>query len=411
MLSFGLRGARRLSGFAASTILLAVASLVLMPAIIGAAGLETWSSIVLGHALAQIVALVVGCGYGANGPAIVSTLTPEEAVNYFRVAERTRFAIAVPCFAFMIAAMFIIPNPHPIAGLLGGAHLAIGALNGSFFYVGRGAPLWLLITQTIPRAGLMFAAAVSLALGAPLLVGLTLPVLGATLAIVISNLTIRRSVGHTTGELRSNKVTGVIAELRTQLLPTVSAVIRGGTNALPVFVVTAVAPGLLGAFGVFDRLQRQATPALSPVISTLQGWVPRRMAADSSARPVVAALVASFAGAAALVLIFVWLGGPLISWLAAGKLKPTFGEVFLCGLVIATSMLIHVVAYACLVPLAGIRRVIPGDVVGIVTTLIALPIMLILESSVASALGALAIGNVSQLVVQLLMLVKTHRSG
>lgn len=399
-LALGVRGARRLSGFAFNQILLGAASLVLMPAVIGAAGLEIWSSIVLAQALAAIAATVVGCGYGVNGPAIVATLTAEEGVSYFRVAEGVRSLVAVPSVAFMIGAMFVIPNPDPVAGLLGGIHLVINAFSATFFYIGRAAPRWQLLAEICPRVALMLAGAISLAFGVPLLIGLALPPLGALLAVAISNSTIRWSL-RTTPQHPQAQVTRVRGELRKQLGPAASSVLRGCRDALPVLVVTAVAAELVGAFGVFDRIVRQALGVMSSVTSTLQGWVPRRMATEGGARPAVAAMLVTLAMALAVLLLFTWFGAPVIRWLAAGMLTPTFAEIVLCATVIATSIVIQVVAYACLVPLGVIRGVIWSALVGIVGILVATPIMLSAQQSVAYALAAVVIANVVQLVVQL----------
>lgn len=396
------RGAGRLSGFAVSVVLLAVASLFLMPATIGAAGLHVWSSIVLAQALAQIAATVIGCGYGVIGPAVVATLPKIQAIGYFRLAQRTKFAIAVPCLGLMAVAMFVIPNADPIAGLLGGAPLALNAFSAIFFYIGRAAPIWLLWAETAPRVLFMFAGTVSLQIGAPLLLGLALPVLGTVLGIAVSYYSIRNSATAedlTDGEPFTSS--GVLKEIRSQLRPAAASILRGGRDALPVLVLTAVAGGLVGAFGVFDRIQRQALGALTPLTSALQGWVPRRMALEKSARPALAAMAAAFAGASVFMAIFTWIGSPLIRWLSAGTVNPTLGESFLCSAVIATSIMIQVLAYVCLVPLGGISGVIASNLAGIVAVVVALPAAALIERSIEYALGAIVLANGLQMAVQL----------
>lgn len=402
--ALGVRGARRLSGFTISMILQAIASLVLVPATIGAAGLEIWSSIVLAQALALVAATVVSLGYPVTGPAVVATQPFDSAINYFRLAERTRFVVAVPCFAVMAGAMFAIPNPDPIAGLLGGSNLAIGAFSGWFFYVGRGAPTWLLWAETGPRVSLTIAGALSLTLGAPLLIGLALPVVGTAIAIALSNISIRMSGQRTNPNMKRPISTSVLAELRNQLAPAASSLLRGGRDALPVLMVTAVAADLIGAYGVFDRVGRQANNALTPVTATLQGWVPRRMAADANARPAVAAAVAGVAVAAVIFVSFMLLGGPLIRWLAAGTLRPTFAEILLLGAAIAINMLMQVINNACLVPLGGIRAAILSNLTGITAICISLTVLLLHEKSLVWALSALVSAYVIQLFMQLLLM-------
>jgi hypothetical protein len=404
LVAFGLRGSRRLGGFTISTALLALGSLALMPATIHAAGLETWSSIVLAQALALIIVFVGGCGYGYNGPTVIAALTPEDSVSYFFATQRTRFVVAVPCFAVAIGAMFIVPNPDPIAGLLGGAPLALSAFSASFFFVGRAAPRWMLVADTGPRVTLMLAGAIMLLLGGPLIVGLALPVLGTVIAIAVSNVTIRRSVAGVTREIGPSVITGVRAELRNQLHPLASSLLRGGAFALPVFVITAVAAELVGVFGVFDRIRRQALAGFSPVTLTIQGWVPRRMANENTARAAVAAMAVGIAAAFVSLLVFTILGRPIIRLLAADALKPTFTENLLCGAVIATMIVVQVNDLGCLVPLGEDKGVLVGNVVGIIFVVAALLAMLSLEKSVTYALGAIVIGNVVQIVTQIMLI-------
>lgn len=400
LLALGMRGTRRLGGFATSTVLQAGASLALIPAIVNAGGLATWSSVVLAQALGQVVATVVGLGYGVTGPAIVARLTPEAGVNYFRVAQRTRCVVAVPFCALLIGAMYTIPNPDPTAGLLGGAPAVIGALSAMFFYVGRVAPLWLLWAETAPRVVLTFAGAFSLAVGAPILIGLALPVLGSALAIILSYLTIRMSVSLPT-QLGRSTASDFLVELRTQIGAAGTVALRGIREALPVLVVQAVASELVGAYGLFDRLIRQAFIALTPVTTTLQGWVPRRMAIDNSARPALAAMLVGLTIASVGIPLFALLGGPFVTWISAGTTSPSISETILCGAAISTSMLVSVVGLACLVPLGSIAGVIFGNLAGIATVLIALPAVLLWDSAVTSALAAVVLSNVVQLAVQL----------
>jgi hypothetical protein len=412
-LAFGVRASRRLSGFAISVILLAVASLVLMPATIGAAGLSTWSSIVLGQSLALIVQMVAGLGYGVNGPALVATRSLEEGVKYFLLAQRVRIIVFLPCVAIMIGTMFVVPNPNPVVGLLGSAHLAIGSFTGLFFYIGRAAPLWFLLAETGPRAVLMLAGAVSLHLRVPLVIGLSLPALGAVLGMATSTWTIYLSARRLEGKDRSDRTEAVSvwAELRSQLGPMAANLLRGGRDALPVLIVTACAGGLLGVFGVFDRVQRQVVGTLAPVVSTLQGWVPRRMVADNSARPAVLALVASFLASPLFLLVFALAGSPLIRWLSAGEVSPNLPEILWSGAFIATSVLIWVIAFACLVPLGRISNVIYGDLTGIASILIGILAATALEQSVVYILGALVIANVVQIVVQLALVRRSITGG
>lgn len=403
-LLLGVRGARRIGGFGLSVILFAAGSLVLVPATIAAGGLETWASIVLGQNLAVIISVVGACGYDVNGPATLATLTRGESVEYFFVVQRTRLAVALPCYALMVAAMLVIPNADPVAGLLGGAPLMVAIFSPQFYFIGRGDPRSYLLAHTVPHVVLNIAGASALALGTPLLIGLALPVLGAVIAVVASILAIRMSATRTTDKLAQVGDCSVRGQLRTQLRPVGSQLLTHGTRAMPVLMITGVAAELVAAFGVFDRLQKQAATALFPLTASFQEWVPRRIASDKSVRPAIAATSIGFVAAIGLAGVFTVAGPTLIRWISAGELASTRLEAFLCGAVIATTLLIALVGYACLVPLAGVASVLVANVVGLATIAIALPVMLEIERSLSQALLAVVIGNVAQLLVLLLIM-------
>jgi hypothetical protein len=403
-LLLGVRGARRIGGFGLSVILFAAGSLVLVPATIAAGGLETWASIVLGQNLAVIITVVGGCGYDVNGPATLATLTPGESAEYFFVAQRTRLASALPSCALLVALMLVIPNPDPVAGLLGCAPLAVSIFSAAFYFIGRGDPRSYLLADTVPRVVGNIAGASALALGTPLLIGLALPVIGAVIAVIAPILAVRMSAIRTTGEPPLVGNFSVRGQLRTQLRPTGSQLLTHGTRAMPVLMVTGVAPALVAAFGVFDRLQKQAATALFPITASFQEWVPRRMATDRNVRPAIAATAIGFAVAVGLVGAFTVVGPTFIRWFSGGELVSTRLEAFLCGAVIANILLIALVGYACVVPLAGVASVLVANVVGLLMIATALPVMLAIERSLSHALLAVVIGNVAQLLVLLLIM-------
>jgi hypothetical protein len=257
----------------------------------------------------------------------------------------------------------------------------------------------------------MIAGAIALALGAPLLIGLSLPVLGAVIAVVAPIQAVRRSAIRTTDKLAQIEDCSVRGQLRTQLRPLGSQLLTNGTRAMPVLMITGVAAELVGAFGVFDRLQKQAATALFPLTVSFQEWVPRRMANDKSVRPAIAAASIGFVAATGLVGVFTVVGPTLIRWFSAGELMPTRLEALLCGAVIATTLLIALLGYACLVPLAGVASVLRANVIGLLTTAIALPVMLVIDRSVSQALLGLVIGNVAQLLVLLLIMARRIVQG
>lgn len=403
-LKLGLRGVRRSGGFAVSVALRAVGALVLVPATIHAGGLQTWSSIVLGQSLALIAATALALGYPLTGPAAIATKSLEAGVAYYRFTGRVRLFVALPCYAIYVGAVFTLPNPDPVAGLIGSAYVALGGFGATYYFIGRAEPSRLFWADTVPRVVPMFAAAIWLGLGGPLLIGLALPALGALLAIGISNLTIRMSVQRRCGAGEPSENLSVWGEIRDQIGSATSVMLRAGREALPVLMLTPAGPELVGVYGVFDRVIRQANNGLYPVAAALQGWVPRRISADFSSRPAVVALLTGVAAAASAFLLFITIGMPLVRWLSSGKVTPSLMETVLLSTAIALSMLIRIVDTACLVPLGSIRAVMVGNIVGIVALLVVLPVAFALNASVVAALTAVVVAYVTQLLLQLIQM-------
>lgn len=400
--SVALRGSKRLGGFTASTAFLAAASLLLMPATIHAVGMEAWSSVVLGQALAQLVAFVGGYGYGLNGPTIVAGLDSAAAIDFFFTTQRTRLIITIPCITSAVAAMYVIPNPSPLIGLLGAAPVALVALSASFFFVGRASPLLLFWADTTPRGLSMLLGASVLATGGSVTLGLTLPIVGAVLATTISNIAIKSTAVDRSDRRPSGSSTTVRSELRTQLAPLISSLLRGSTFALPPLLLATFAGGIVGVFGVFDRVRRQALAAFAPFTATLQGWVPRRVSSTNTWHAAAVGALAGLAGAIVSLVLFMLLGGRIIHWLSAGSLNPSWIEILICAMAIATSIVIQVNDLACLLPLRCATGVLINNLTG---NLLLIPLMaafLFYDRSVTSALGALVVANLLQITIQML---------
>lgn len=403
LLGLGVRGARRVGGFAVSMILLTLPALLMVPATIAAGGLETWSSIVLAQALALIPITVVAWGYNINGPAAIASMSTEDGLAYFRIAERTRLILSIPSYSILAAMVLIVPNPDPVAGLLGAAPLAVNSFSAFFYYVGVGKPLWFLVLETLPRATSTVVGAIVLTLGAPIEVGLGIPAIGGVCAVLASNAWIRVLSRRHESVVAKDRPVRAMPGLRTQIRAVTASLLTSGVDAMPVLILAGVAPGIVGHYGVFDRINRMYNMALWPVTSTLQGWVPRRMATGGSLRPIGAVLGVGLCVSATLVIGVIIAGPPFIRWLSAGEVVPTPLECLLCGAVIATCFFAALVSNACLVPLKGIGGVVVANVVGAGVTLCAIPTFLLGAHSVSRVLAAVVVGTSAQLFILLTM--------
>ena len=175
----------KLAQYATGTVLLAVASLLFIPALIGAVGLTTWGAVAVGQAIAGIGAIVVGYGWGVSGPAAVARASAGEARREYIDSLRTRSVLLILVALAATALTFLIPGlDAPVASVATLPTLA-AALTANFFYVGRSQPGQLLLFETLPRvAGTLLATAALRFWGVDVIAALLLQLAGVVTRLV-----------------------------------------------------------------------------------------------------------------------------------------------------------------------------------------------------------------------------------
>lgn len=401
-------GAVRVGGFTSSMVLLAVASLLMIPALIRSGGVDAWGSIVIGQAIGAIAATVIGYGYGVTGPSAVARADVAEARSEFLGSLLTRSVILGPGLAIVWVLSMIIPSPDRPLAFVASLPIVLGGITASFFYIGRSSPVQLLLLETMPRFLFTLLAVWVMVSGGSVLSGLLLQLVGVVVGLLASMAWILRFWSR--NDRRRVRIRPLRQMLREQLQALTASLLTALYGGLPVIIVGFVSPVGLASFGVFHKLQRQLAVAASPVSTVFQGWVPRRLKARySPVKAIATALGGTVVVAAVIVLVMGVAGQAIFDWLSAGQLHAEQGQVLLSGLIVAGGLIQASLSYACLVPLGGIRDVMLSNVVGIAVGLGLLP-LLAGNSGTTGALAALLIGVLTQILIQSVALARRIRA-
>lgn len=371
-----------MSGFALSIALLAVASLAAIPVMVGAEGDRVWGAIALGQAVGAIAAAAIGFGWGVSGPARIAVADGPHRRTAYVESVRARAALFVPIAATSGALAALVAPQSPGLAVLGALTAATAGVSANWYFVGTGSPYALLVAETVPRVlGTVIGIALMLG-GAGAAAGLAGMLGGLVAAFVCSTLWILLGLRpHRDLAPRPARLSRVLAEQRHGMGSALGSAVY---IALPLVVVTVVAPAAQPVFALVDKLQRQVSVALQPVITVAQGWVPRRDVAQSAARARTALAVGA-AAASVIGLVVVLTGGPALRWLGGGEIAVMPLAVVLMALFVAVNFFESLVAKA-LLPSLGRLRI--GAHATVVSTFVVVPLVA-LGAALWGAVGAL----------------------
>lgn len=398
----GLRSARgplvTLVGFAASLVMLAAVALLAVPAMISASGPRAWGAIATGQSIGAVAAVVLYLGWGISGPAVIARVTSVERGRLYAEALVVRLAVAVPVLAVASAITALVARSHVGLAILGSISAATIGLGAGWYFIGTAAPFRLLVLETVPRVTGTVIGIVAMRNGATAAAGLWGQLLGMLVAVVLPSVWIyatTRGVERWTAHVRP-----VRTVLREQVAGVATTTVAATYVALPVVIVGLTSTAALPAFAVLDKLQKQLYVSATPMISVLQGWVPRATPARLRSR-IHQALVGGAAVCLALaVAIFVatpW----LVDWLSAGHVSVEVLPSALIAAIVATNTYESVVSRGALVPLGRLRYASQVTACGSVIGLALIP-PATLAWGATGALAAMLTGLVIRVVAGLL---------
>jgi hypothetical protein len=386
----------RIVGFAAVPALSAISPLVALPAVTSVGGAQVWAAIAIGQSLGLAGATLVELGWGLNGPQRLARSSSQNRRRALAMSLQTRLLVfpmvALACGAL---AWFLTPSFKGLAVAMAIGSAATG-LSLVWYFIGRGSPTRLLMTDSIPRLILVTLSAIAVLNGAPLL---AYPLLG-----VLAPALIAPSVGAVVEKLgwRDFKGVGISRTtllIRSQFVAMSGRFVSALYIALPITLVGAVAPQAVPIFAAAERLQRMYLSVLAAIPNALQGWVGRP--GLMSARLRRAEISTYFNAGVGFVSGFVFaIGAPFASDLVfSGVAHVPFELSLLCGGVIFLVSCSRAVGGLVLVAVNRVRVVLQSAAIG---ALVGVPAILILSHRYG-ALGGISgeiLAELSVLLVQ-----------
>jgi O-antigen/teichoic acid export membrane protein len=384
-----LSGLSRLFGFGLSMALLALASLVLIPVMIRSSGEAGWGAIALGQGIGGLGAVLVSYGWAMSGPSEIARGDDATRLAEFLGSLKVR-ALLLPATAVLATAITVAIAPvRPDLAAAGTVVGLLAALTTNWYFVGLAKPYLLLVLETLPRLAFTIVGIVVMENGADAIAGLGWQSGGLVAAFVASTWWILHSLrtpGSATVQapkLRELLVVhghGVASSLGSALY-----------SALPMVVITLVAPLAQPMYALVDKLHGQVVVGLFPAIYVAQGWVPRAADPGPRARRVLLGGVVFCLLIAAGAFVF----GPwLLDVLGAGHLQPGLVVVELMAVGMALHFYAEIVGHAVLATYRSLRIVAISIVVA---TVVGLPLVAV-GAAFWGTTGALAAVNVGYLI-------------
>ncbi|MCR2823965.1 hypothetical protein [Microbacterium sp. zg.Y909] len=380
----------RVSGFASSIVLLAAASLAVIPAMIRADGEAAWGAIALGQSVGAIAAAAIGYGWGVSGPARIAVAdAPERRTEYIE-SVRARLLLVVPATALAGGAAALVAPAAPGLAVLGAITAASVGVSANWYFVGVRRPFAMLALETVPRVLGTVVGIVLMTAGAGAGVGLCAMLGGMLMAFVCSGVWVLATTWSS--RAASPPAATVFTVLARQRHGLATALGSAVYIAAPLVIVSLVAPFAQPVFALVDKLQRQVSVALVPLVTVVQGWVPQRQSSDGAQRARQALTVG---GVAAVVLGagVVVLGPFVLQWLGQGRIVVGAAVVALMGVYVAVNFFESLVAKAVLASLGRVR--VAGQAT-MISAAIGLPLV---------AVGAMVWGTIGALIAVVLGLV------
>lgn len=398
-----------LAGFGISTAILALASLAAIPAMVRADGPDAWGAIAFGQAIGAISSIVVGYGWAVSGPSRIARADASARLREFADSLRVKLALLLPVATVAATAAGLASRHNAVFAAAGALSATAVALSSGWYFAGLMKPYTLIMLETVPRVTGTAIGITLMTHGYSAIAGLVCTTAGMLTGLAAVTAWVYRSSSRS-GAVNLPKV-GLGSLLKARRDGVLSIVGAPVFFAAPLAIVSLVAPQSLPVFALADKARQLVSSGLGPLVTFLQGWVPRGNG-QAVLRRGRSAMVFTTAAGLVLCLISVPLGPILMHWMGAGKVAVPAGAVILTALNIAIDLLNSVLAYSVIAALGGLRIVSRATVVSLA---LMVPTVY-LGTQHFGVIGALAgtlfglVTRVSIEVVGLLILVGAPRS-
>lgn len=359
------RGGRHLLGYLSGTILLALTSLLAIPALISADGLENWSGFALGQAAGSIAAATINLGLRVSGPSEVAATRDPERRGLLVQSIRVRLVVVLPVVAIATLVAALIAPGLLLFVLLGVVQQASNGLSDRWYLVGMSRPFTVFMTDALPRtlANILAVLAVYL-LGAGLAEAAILMCVGT---IASSAMTSVASLGLTSGV--KPQIPKLGAFVRGQMAGLWVNLTESGLLAAPMLLIGILAPGALAQYAFYDKVYRQGTSGLTPISQVLQPWSARRTGA-ARWRRITISIGIGFVVVLMSAALGATIGVPILRLLAAGEVDPGWSTTTLLATAVGLWVMRMIAVRSGLMPLRDSRFVGISSTVGLAISLL-----------------------------------------
>ncbi|WP_148076663.1 hypothetical protein [Cellulomonas sp. PhB150] len=347
--------------------LLAVVSLLAIPALIEAGGPTAWGAIATGQSVGAVAAIALYLGWGISGPASVARASDADRGREYAEALVARAVIVVPVLAATAGVTALVARTDTALAILAACSAALIGLGAGWYFIGIAAPYRMLALETVPRVVGTLVGIAAMREGAGPAAGLWGQLGGMLVGVLAPTVWICATTGGPRQWARLRRPLPQV--LRHQVTGVATSITSATYTALPIVIVGLTSSAALPLFAVLDKLQKQVYVAVTPVVSLLQGWVPRAAPHELTGRVRTALRAgAAFCGVLGLGLLLAtpW----LVDWLGAGHFDATLLASVLVSAVVATNLFESIVSRVALVPLGQLgyvaRVTAIGSIIGLV---------------------------------------------
>ncbi|WP_227468261.1 hypothetical protein [Microbacterium sp. YJN-G] len=400
-----LHGGGRLVGFGLSVGLLAVSSLLLIPAMVDVGGQRAWGAIAVGQSIGAVGAVMIYFGWGHTGPAMIARADAAAARTEFVDSLRTRMLLFVPVTTIACVVAAVVAPSHPLLSAAGCLSAAAVGFTSDWFFVGKRRPYAYLLLETVPRVLGTAVGILLLISGAQVIAGPLCMLGGMLLGFAATSCWVVLRDRPPVAEPRRTVRRVIVA----QRAGVGSAVGTSAYSALPLVLISLVAPGIQPAYALVDKLQRQLSVALGPVVSVVQGYVPRRDPAVTIRRA-TRALWAGAGFCAALAAAVLVAAPWLFAWLGAGQVQPEYAVMALMAAFVGLNVWESILARAVLASFDRLDAAARGT---IISAVIGLPLVIAgaLTLGLVGAFAGLLVGLLARTGYELTVAVVHVRRG
>ncbi|MCD2444052.1 hypothetical protein LQ757_17350 [Agromyces sp. SYSU K20354] len=359
-------------GYGLSVAISGVVSLAVIPAIIVAAGADSWATIAVAQAVAGFAFVFAVYGWGVVGPTEVASLTNDRRGAYYfeSLLSRTWLCIVILPVSIVIA-IVIIDGDALLAGLTVASGVLV-ALGAGWFFVGEASPLRFLLIDTIPRIAGTVAGAVVLIATGDVIAFAALQLAGVIVSAVIStwNILSRYRGWHLTlSPVRA------LRNLRGQASPVAMSATSSIYVNVPIVLIDLFLPQATAVYALAERIVRLALYSTRPVVQIAQGWVPTPDPVELAGR--ARRVTAIALGLGALGGIVYAVAGPWIGEvLSGGTLSIPIALAVPMAVNLAAILASQLTGFACLTAFGLTRALATSTIVGaVVGTALMLPLL------------------------------------